>query len=1063
MPLIPQSFIDDLRSRLKMSDVAGRSLKLRRAGKDFISIDDPSLTFSDEKGIFHDFGKSQKSGDIFEFVMWQANCTFEAAVQDLASMAGLRVPGGEASNRPLPAARSAAPHGDADRPAPTGRGSNITATYDYKDSEGRLVYQVARMEWVADGKKKKTFLQRRPAPKSMGGWLIGLSAGDYIKGRNGDWYVATEERRENWPGQPVRSVNEGVAHGLFNLPDLLNEREEGDDARIVMMPEGEKDCQTLTAWGFLAITNSGGAKNWRPEHAELLRDMDVVILLDNDAAGRARGQLVGASLRGIAKRVRMLDWRHHWANCPEKADVTDWREFGAGSADKLYGVIDKLPEWSPQRPESVFSAVPFNEIDKPAREFEWLIKKILTRGETSVWFGQPGCVDGDAMVTINRGGNGRRMKLSDVVHCFNGTAPKGRSGRKWRHNIPTMIRCYVGGELRLRQVLAAYPKGIKPVLRLALHDGKAVRVTADHEILTRRGWLRADALCVGDDVMISGPQIPTYAHKQKSLPLMQKRAGRYLDKKGYWWVIGAGLKLHPHFGGKTCSAYDLPEHRLVAEARANRLTLDQWLAVIAVGAFTDAHVFLTREQHVHHRDEDTTNNEPDNLVVMTQSEHSTHHKFRQHLPAFNPGYSKVRSILRDGATEVFDLTVAEAHNFVANDIVVHNCGKSFLLTDAGLAVACGDEWMGFKTRKGLVVYQAGEGGMGLKKRLRAWRNHHQIPSDKALPFVLLPTPVNLFMGEDDADKLISEVKLWAAYYDIPLELLVIDTFSAASTGADENLSKDVSPVLARCRRIAMELGCHVALVHHTPKGGGSPRGWSGFTGNVENVIEVIRHDNRTDTEYGATGNSVIRDVREFVVRKQKDGEDGFGREFVLKQVVLGEDVDGDPVTSCVVTRTNNAAATETPSFVPKGFKVLPPNALALMRALNMAIERLGRKPPSDIKAPEGVKCVTVGDWQQIRRETLYAGPDADDPDGKKFAAKIKKQIERTYDGGLWTDKQQLIGKEREWVWRTDTLIHTIDRPRFDNNAASVAMTLAPDEDPDDIADLLSRGSDYYTR
>lgn len=779
MPRFPDRFLDDLRARLRVSEVVGKKMKLRKAGKDFAAVDNPSFTVSDSKQIFHDFGKDNRTGDIFDFWMWQTGCTFEDAVFQMASLAGLPLPQdyAKASRRAVGAARPQDDYAASAPPpsVPPGR-RQITKTYDYTDADGGLLYQVCRMEWADDnGKKKKTFMQRRPAPDGLTGWVWGLSSGEFIQARNGDWYIATDDRREQWGSAPVRTFTDGVPHMLYRLAELMDERAQ-EDARTVFIVEGEKDSDTLAEWGMLGITNSGGAKHWSAHHAEMFRGMDVVILLDNDQAGRSRGHLIGASLRNIAKRTRVLDWRLQWQHCPEKADVTDWKNLASGSAEKLFGIVEGLPEWSPVRPESNFLAVPFNEIEKPSKEFEWLIKKILTRGETSVWFGAPGC------------------------------------------------------------------------------------------------------------------------------------------------------------------------------------------------------------------------------------------------------------------------------------------GKSFLLTSAALSVAVGGEWMGFKVRRGLVVYQAGEGGLGLKKRLRAWKKENHIKADDNLPFVLLPTTVNLYAGETDVDRLIAEIKAWSAYYDIALELVVIDTFSAASPGADENLSKDVGPVLARCRRIATETGAHVALVHHTPKGGGSPRGWSGFTGNVENVIEVIRTE-QTDSEN--TGDSTIRrDIREFVVRKQKDGEDGFGRKFVLKQVVLGRDADDDLITSCVVQPVDQSIALDVSAPVPKGYVDLAPNARSLMRALNEAIKKRGRRPPAHVKGPEGALCVTVGDWQEVRRETLYIGPEQDDPDGKKLRGRIKKQIERTYESGLWTDKQNLIGKNAEWVWRTDRKVHGIDPPPFDVGV-NPAMLLAPGEDPADMADLLASTSSRY--
>ena len=114
---------------------------------------------------------------------------------------------------------------------------------------GELVYQVVRLEWIEDGERKKSFFQRRPDPEKPSAWINNL---------------------------------EGISHGLYRLPEL---REAGADD-VVYLPEGEKDVETLIAFGLVATTNSGGAKNWRQDHAEALRGRDVVITIDNDPAGR---------------------------------------------------------------------------------------------------------------------------------------------------------------------------------------------------------------------------------------------------------------------------------------------------------------------------------------------------------------------------------------------------------------------------------------------------------------------------------------------------------------------------------------------------------------------------------------------------------------------------------------------------------------------------------------------------------------------------------------------------------------------------------------------------------
>jgi DNA primase len=96
MRFTPQ-FLDELRARLTVSEVAGKRVKLRKQGREFIGLSPfnkektPSFTVNDQKGFYHDFS-SGKHGDIFGFVMETEGVSFPEAVERLAQMAGVPLP-----------------------------------------------------------------------------------------------------------------------------------------------------------------------------------------------------------------------------------------------------------------------------------------------------------------------------------------------------------------------------------------------------------------------------------------------------------------------------------------------------------------------------------------------------------------------------------------------------------------------------------------------------------------------------------------------------------------------------------------------------------------------------------------------------------------------------------------------------------------------------------------------------------------------------------------------------------------------------------------------------------
>jgi hypothetical protein len=152
----------------------------------------------------------------------------------------------------------------------------ILKTYPYRDERGTLLYEAVRMD-------PKDFRQRRP------------------RGNGWDWTMGD-----------VRRV-------LYHLPELL-----AAAPRVVWIPEGERDVETLESWGLVATTNAGGAGKWRAEYGESLRGRKVIILPDNDEPGRKHAEQVATMLTGIASSIQTITL----PGLPPKGDVSWWAANG---------------------------------------------------------------------------------------------------------------------------------------------------------------------------------------------------------------------------------------------------------------------------------------------------------------------------------------------------------------------------------------------------------------------------------------------------------------------------------------------------------------------------------------------------------------------------------------------------------------------------------------------------------------------------------------------------------------------------------------------------------------
>jgi len=91
----PKEYLDEIKTRLKVSSVVSKVVALKKRGKEFVGLSPfknektPSFTVNDEKEFYHCFASSEH-GNIFDFVMKTQNLRFGEAVKYLANIAGMQ-------------------------------------------------------------------------------------------------------------------------------------------------------------------------------------------------------------------------------------------------------------------------------------------------------------------------------------------------------------------------------------------------------------------------------------------------------------------------------------------------------------------------------------------------------------------------------------------------------------------------------------------------------------------------------------------------------------------------------------------------------------------------------------------------------------------------------------------------------------------------------------------------------------------------------------------------------------------------------------------------------------
>ena len=225
-------------------------------------------------------------------------------------------------------------------------------------------------------------------------------------------------------------------------------------------------------------------------------------------------------------------------------------------------------------------------------------------------------------------------------------------------------------------------------------------------------------------------------------------------------------------------------------------------------------------------------------------------------------------------------------------------GKTFGMFDMAMAIGTGRKFYEWNVDPGLVIYVAAEAGRGFAKRKHAYVMRYGNSIPVPCPFYLMTKRPDFFSSDSDCDSLIKEVAAVRGMYPKhELRLVVLDTFSAITPGANESASADISKIKQRIDKLRLAARAAVVVVHHKPKSGTGPRGHSSLVADFETSVEFERLDVRD-----AQG----RPVHRAIVRKQREGRFGMEWRFCLDVVEVGRNKWDNPDTSCVVVPVDAA-------------------------------------------------------------------------------------------------------------------------------------------------------------
>jgi hypothetical protein len=206
-------------------------------------------------------------------------------------------------------------------------------------------------------------------------------------------------------------------------------------------------------------------------------------------------------------------------------------------------------------------------------------------------------------------------------------------------------------------------------------------------------------------------------------------------------------------------------------------------------------------------------------------------------------------------------------------------GKSFLALSLAYHVAAGREWLGRRMSQGPALYLAFEGLGGMPERAAALLQHY---GNATVPLWIEPADWNLRdkAGREALGARMGEIRAEHFGGQQPA-LIVLDTLARSMRGGDENSAQDMGDLNYAVTALIESTGACVLLVHHSGKNkAAGARGSSALLGAVDTELEV--------------------DGGRLQATKQRDVELGAPIGFKLAPVAVGEDVDGEPMLSCVV-------------------------------------------------------------------------------------------------------------------------------------------------------------------
>ena len=243
--------------------------------------------------------------------------------------------------------------------------------------------------------------------------------------------------------------------------------------------------------------------------------------------------------------------------------------------------------------------------------------------------------------------------------------------------------------------------------------------------------------------------------------------------------------------------------------------------------------------------------------------------------------------------------------------------KSFVAFDLALHVALGWDWAGRRVTQAPAVCIAAGGSAGLRKRKVGFERSR--PDLPGVQFHLISAAPNLGTEKGDLAPLIAAIESAS----VKPGLIVIDTLAQSLGSGDEN-GRGMLQFVSNATALANHFGALVLIIHHTGHYDDQRmRGHSSLIGGIDAQILCERKERSLSTT--------------LTLQKLKDEASSVKLTAHLSRVVIGQDEDGDDISTLIVEKIEDGVEAESGTRA----KSVPRALRLLMDTVELAIDEAG--------------------------------------------------------------------------------------------------------------------------